>query len=114
MRSTLILAVLVLSGCASTRRQAYVDQHSGTLYAQEILSGKVVVGMSGDEVRASWGPPKRLSRTVGRITRETWGYGHYTLHGIFRTTTSFFLKQCTSRNCPIHKFHGHITGWYER
>jgi len=95
MKIGLILTALVLVGCATSRfeacngmwdayeRQVCEGQH---LYIaghadiddstrQAILGGKVRLGMTSEQVRASWGPPWRVNRYhAGR--REQWVYGY--------------------------------------
>ena len=101
--STLILAGL-LSGCAGTlrfmdamtnkmdgrpseaqiieansqRRQGYVSAHPETKPNRKdaILAGKVSIGMSPEEVVASWGHPSEASRSVVEdVVVDQWRYG---------------------------------------
>jgi len=59
----IILVAVFLSGCASLtgqhRRTAYVNGHPNVpvFYAQAIKDGAIMVGMTKDQVSASWGNP---------------------------------------------------------
>lgn len=45
-------------------------------YKHDILNGSIRIGMSKDMVRASWGRPNDINRTVNSYsTREQWVYG---------------------------------------
>ncbi len=57
------IALLVLAGCASSssrrnvdvaRRQDYLAAHPESQYSRDIMKGKIVVGMSLDDVKASY------------------------------------------------------------
>ncbi|MTI89553.1 MAG: hypothetical protein FH748_16485 [Balneolaceae bacterium] len=60
------------------RRKRFVRNNSGIKqqYKQDILNGSIRIGMSKDMVRASWGRPNDVNRTVNaHSTREQWVYG---------------------------------------
>lgn len=74
----ILLALLLLTGCASMRRQAYVDARPKMAAAKraDILAGNIWVGATAKEVRASWGIPRRVNRTTtGGGRSEQWVYG---------------------------------------
>lgn len=66
MRLLFLSAVIALSGCAlfgggdEGRRYDYIEQRQGQLDPQiraAIIDGKIMRGMTKEEVRASWGEP---------------------------------------------------------
>lgn len=61
MYKILIIALLIMAtlGCASTRRQNYIDNNTwmDANERQMILQGKIWVGMTKDQLFASWGGP---------------------------------------------------------
>src|SRR5690625_7899915 len=75
----IILVAVFLSGCASLtgqhRRTAYVNGHPNVpvFYAQAIKDGAIMVGMTKDQVSASWGNPcgRSEERRVGK--EDGWG-----------------------------------------
>ena len=73
----------VLCGCGAhqRRREAYVTSHPWESN-EEVLEGKITVGMSKDAVLASWGSPLGRSADTGPYgTRhETWTYHGRILH----------------------------------
>ncbi len=91
----LIISIVVLSlvmlfvGCASfptahtqNRREMYVTTHPNLSeqFRQDILTGRVRLGMSKEEVIASWGKPPTIYVSVNDAVRsETWlyYYKHY-------------------------------------
>lgn len=85
------LAMVVLwggSGCAldyhyrheqgaQRRRSEYVEANPGQPERAKslILEGRVCLGMSSEQVLASWGPPIKRNRSVSRWgVREQWIY----------------------------------------
>ena len=78
----LSLCFLLLAGCTGLqdqkRREQYVDSHpelSGEV-ERLIVQGKIQIGMSKDEVLASWGKPRQIHQTVGPWgLHEQWVYG---------------------------------------
>jgi len=82
------LALVLASGCASQggppagrdTRTLFVTQHPevSSNFAQAILAGNIIVGMSRDMVEAAWGEPTRImkDRTDGKGD-EKWIYGNY-------------------------------------
>ena len=85
----IIIGVLLLQGCANvspitrkdnpiTRRKDYVQKHPELKenIRQAILEGKVRLGMTKEQVIASWGEPYNKS-TFGSVwgTTEQWTYG---------------------------------------
>jgi len=89
MRKLLFLLVclsLLLSSCALTtvqaleqkRREDYIriNPDIEPRYKEAILSAKIMLGMSSDQVLASWGRPDKIHRSVGRWgVHEQWIYG---------------------------------------
>jgi hypothetical protein len=99
-----IVALLLVTGCASmapqARREEYVKTHNvDTVTEQRIMEGKIAVGMTDDEVRASWGEPRDINRTVTEYgVREQWVYGSYTY---------------ISDNTYLYFEDGVLTGWQD-
>lgn len=54
-----VMLILTLTGCASTRRQNYINNNAwlSAEDRQRILEGKIWVGMTKDQLFASWGGP---------------------------------------------------------
>lgn len=98
----LVIVVFVLTGCitseglkklpeeklrysagfyaANTYRQEIASRHPewDENIKQNILKGKVSIGMTGQQVRASWGDPYKINRTVTKSgSHEQWIYGVY-------------------------------------
>lgn len=82
---TLLLSFLII-GCATTgqakmadakSRQYYVDIHTGlsTDIKQAILKGKVIEGMTKEDVLATWGEPSRILPYNG--SDDTYGEDWY-------------------------------------
>lgn len=77
--------VLVAAGCASQgvgkdTRALYVTEHPEVApkYANAILAGEVLVGMSRDMVLAAWGQPTRVEKLRENPKGEQrWVYGNY-------------------------------------
>jgi len=78
----ILLAIFLLVGCAAgnnltkpthNTRQEYVNSHPQLIseIKQAILRGKVVKGMSKDDVFAAWGEPTRIS---AETSGEGWFY----------------------------------------
>ena len=83
MRSLIaVLSCVLLVGCAvvdyqKTRREQYISANPSTdsNIKNEILNGRVLIGMTKDEVVASWGKPDHINSTVTRSAdREQWVY----------------------------------------
>jgi hypothetical protein len=77
------LAIL-LTGCATTggtgdTRALYVTQHPEVSreFANAILAGNVLIGMSPDMVQAAWGTPTRVEKSGSKKADEKWIYGNY-------------------------------------
>lgn len=79
-RTTALLAVMaILAGCATAaqRRQEYVNDHPDlqSAIAAAIIEGRVMEGMTTDDVRASWGDPERTTRAISEAgEQDTWSY----------------------------------------
>lgn len=76
---TVIAALGILAGCATAaqRRQGYVDGHPGLPpeLAAAIIEGRILEGMTAEDVRAAWGDPERETMTVTEAgDQETWSY----------------------------------------
>ena len=74
---TICLAVCLI-GCLSHKQQ-YVDANpdlSPTI-KNHILNGEVVIGMTEEQVEASWGCPSRQHQSFSHgLSTKTWVYGH--------------------------------------
>ena len=50
----------------------------GPPFKQAVLNGKIMLGMTTDMVRASWGEPNDINQTVtADYVREQWVYGDF-------------------------------------
>jgi len=95
--------VLVLSGCAAdqaaTRRNTYVDEHPdlSEMMAEAILNGQIMVGMTEEMVKVSWGSPARVATVTnakeGDDAKVQWIYGNYFVGG--NITNLFFDDNAT-------------------
>ena len=57
---------------------------------EAVIAGRIAIGMTEAQVRASWGAPSRINRTMtGSVTHEQWVYGLgtyvYLTDGVVRT-----------------------------
>lgn len=60
---------------AEENAQAAAQARTGKIYAA-ILARKIVVGMTADEARKSWGEPIKINASIGSYGRhEQWVYG---------------------------------------
>jgi len=60
------------------RRKTFVNNHPNIKerFKKDILNGSIQIGMSKSMVRASWGAPDDINRTVTvNTTSEQWVYG---------------------------------------
>ena len=79
---TMLILVLFFSNCAPryanfATRKDYVDAHPELTseIRTAILQGNLILSMTQDQVRASWGEPHKVNRTVGIDTIwEEWIY----------------------------------------
>lgn len=63
---------------AYRKRKEYVEKNNSLtdVVKKAILAEKVVIGMTKEDVEASWGKPKDINRTVGSWgVHEQWVYG---------------------------------------
>lgn len=83
MNKILIVCLLVgficWQGCTTPqqRRQDYLEEHPelSNDFAKEIKEGNVAIGMTSDEVLASWGDPDQVVASVSKGgTEELWTY----------------------------------------
>lgn len=97
---TLVICLMLVSGCTQQewdtwkkitqhpqeRRQQFINANP-ELFAKTIeliLAGKIAMGMTTEQVRASWGVPYRRNRSVGSWgVHEQWVYGSYTGHYLY-------------------------------
>jgi hypothetical protein len=111
-----VAGVLVLSGCAAdqaaTRRTTYVDEHPdlSEVMAEAILNGQIMVGMSEEMVKNSWGSPAR----VGTVSEEDdeakvqWIYGNYFVGG--NITNLYFDDRGTLLRYEVNYQPAHADG----
>ncbi len=76
---TFLAVLLILAGCvtATGRRQEYLEDHQDLRpeIAAAILAGRVVEGMTRDDVRAAWGDPERETRAISEAgEQDIWSY----------------------------------------
>jgi hypothetical protein len=90
--------LIVAAGCSGRggvgkdSRSLYITEHPEvpTKYANAIMVGEVLVGMSRDMVRAAWGDPTRLERLNNNSKgEERWIYGNYLASA---TVTHLYFK----------------------
>lgn len=73
------------------RREDYVKARTDLPQQTKdaILQGTIILGMSSEDARASWGQPERVNRTVGSFgVHEQWIYGNTYLYfddGVLRS-----------------------------
>lgn len=75
------------------RRVGYIRSHPNLEEKTKrlIQEGQVAVGMTANEVRASWGPPESINRySAGRT--EQWVYGYRDLNFYFRPTNYIYVE----------------------
>jgi len=81
-RAFIIVGVALLMGCATgPPRRPYLVHHPelDPYTAECIRERKVHIGMTKEQVKASWGPPYKVNRTVTAYgTREQWVYRGFT------------------------------------
>jgi TonB family protein len=79
----------ILGGPDESQREAYTRAHPA--YRQTILSHHIAVGMSADDVVASWGRPDSMHKSISRRgTHEEWIYTGVLLMGVKGTTYVYF------------------------
>ena len=73
-----------LMGCVAAinaqRREQYILNHPelSANMKRTIAVGTIMIGMTKEQVIASWGRPRDINRTVTRYsTREQWVYGEF-------------------------------------
>ncbi len=97
MKAFVIIILIALIGCMSMMgvsgvsekdrqmlREAYVRDHPNldSETKSAILNGKIFIGMTADQVRASWGAAHDVNRTVGSWgIHEQWVYGYNKYYG---------------------------------
>jgi hypothetical protein len=100
-----LAAILLLHGCATAqhRRQDYVDERPAISaeIKTAILEGKILPGMTADDVLASWGEPERKTVTYARAgITELWTYltpiGQFTSGVVILTVTNGLLTGLTN------------------
>ncbi len=74
--------IVFLAGCVSPagRRADYLDTHPelSEKVSKAISSGELVSGMTMDEVRASWGEPDMITKSVSEEgVDQIWSYDSY-------------------------------------
>ena len=107
-----LLLVFAVTGCAAMfrdpakemqeYRQSWVDNHpdwSGKVRRQ-VLAGKISIGMTEEQVRASWGTPYDINRSVGSWgEHEQWVY--VTFEGRWRSYQYLYFEN------------GRLTSWQD-
>ncbi len=72
------------SSRAQMRRNTYIDNHPqlSEFLKKQIFHGAVCIGMTPEQVVASWGNPNSINRTTGAWgVHEQWVYGTYMYGG---------------------------------
>lgn len=88
MKYAILLSLFILAGCADIdmiRRQDYVESHPGINNAlkKDIAAGTIRIGMTEEQVAASWGTTPYMSRyqsVSGTVDRWTYGNCLYGCH----------------------------------
>jgi len=111
----LVAGVLVLSGCASnqaeTRRTTFVDEHPdlSEVMAEAILNGQIMVGMSEEMVKSSWGSPARVGTASDEDDAKVqWIYGNYFVGG--NITNLYFDEKGTLLRYDVNYQPAHADG----
>jgi len=99
--AAIVCSLILLSGCI-TFRERYVNSHPGLddKTREAILKGQIFIGMTAEQVEASWGSPDKIHKSVGATwSREQWVYGGLKPAGNYvRPTYVYFEKD-------------RVTGW---
>lgn len=109
------ILLIFLAGCVTPSRQSrqsYLAYHPNTLPAvrQAILENRVVIGMTRDEVRASWGSPSEISggsygdKFEHWIYTGSWCYDAPTLNFENGILWSVSVNYTFMRGCPKEAF----------
>jgi hypothetical protein len=97
--TSLLAGLALVAGCAvnsgAGKRSLYVDSHPelDVVYAEAILNGQIMVGMSQEMVEASWGKPSRVENVQSTTAEDPtahWVYGNVFVSG---TITDLFFNQ---------------------
>jgi len=95
-----ILSIFLLSGCATTiNKQEYINKHPQLTeeMKQNILSSKISVGMTKEQVETSWGKPRSISTTISPLGNvELWWYGEYSSCLSFAENKLIIIQQTKS------------------
>jgi len=96
MKSFLLCVIICLTVSCSimggqTRRDEYLAAHPATEFRDQISNGMIKVGMSKDEVIASWGPPCGYCYGTSQSSSgESWEYNVFGSSGYGSGTYLFF------------------------
>jgi len=86
MKKAILLSIFlcIFIGCGTyireNRRQTYINHHQSLSLEkkQAILNGKLLIGMTREEVLASWGRPRKSNISEGSWgVDEQWIYGRH-------------------------------------
>lgn len=110
-----ICSVILFEGCAtaSQRRLAFFNSHPNLnqQVRQAILEGRILKGMTMEEVRASWGSPQTFSKSEGYgNVSESWYYpGSWCYDSPYLgfdngVLTYISVNYTYLRGCPDHAF----------
>jgi hypothetical protein len=99
--SLLLCCSLFFGGCFDSatrdmqRRQSYAQSHPGLAQAirSAIFNRTIIIGMTQEQVIASWGRPQRIKRYVYSFgVYEQWVYGSRYLNFKNGTLTSYKIE----------------------
>jgi hypothetical protein len=91
-----IVLLSIFSGCAGALRESYVKEHPELdgKTKKAILAEKIIIGMSKEEVIASWGNPHDINKSVGSWgVHEQWVYGYWSYNVFIPTSYLYFENE---------------------
>lgn len=88
IRSFFVVLLVAVAACGPTKemRKEYVRTHDRPEYIEEaIVEGKIVTGMTKQDVKASWGNPDHVNESYyeGVGSRTQWCYGQYSSQCVY-------------------------------
>jgi hypothetical protein len=81
--SLLLIIIISLFNVSCAERAAYVAKHPELpiTYKKAITAGKIMIGMTKEQVIASWGNPNKINKSVGSWgVHEQWVYSSQYLY----------------------------------
>lgn len=117
---TVVVVVVLLTACVAQqhtkRRQEYIKNHPDITerVKMAIKNGDVLIGMTKEELIASWGQPYDINRTVtATVIREQWVY-------VFGYVDSYTLQPIPAKlvtpgapHVYVYLENGIVTSWQD-